>query len=1128
MSLSNPDHSRSNSILKLLWRLPKDRFLRELERKQTWLAISLLFVGLLITLIISLMVKGEVESVAKSEFGFACEEIENKITTRLHAHAQLLRSLSILFEANDGVTREDWRNAYLHQMINKNLPGIQGVGYSIIIPKNQLAAHQKKIRNEGFPNYSVNPKGNREIYTAIIYLEPFTGRNLRAFGYDMFSEPIRRMAMEKARDFNVASLTRKIILVQETEADIQAGTLMYLPIYKKEMPAETVEERRTAIQGWVYSPYRMHDLMKGILGGYGTISEKSIDIEIYDDASYNKTELLYDSKRALEKKTTSAPLLSLKKSISFNDHQWYLRFTQYSSPTANFDYSKVWYTAIGGTSVSLLIFVLYLSLISSIRANELTEELAGYLSNSEKKFRDLIENSHDIIYTITPDGIFTFVSPSWTVLLGHPVNQVVGQSFQKFVHPVDLPLCQVWLKKVNESGERQEGVEYRVKHNDGTWYWHTSSAVPLADEAGTSIGFEGIARDITERKRVEETLRRSEEDYRKLFEDHAAVKIIIDPATGNIHDANLAAVEYYGWSREELRKMKIQQINVLPLEKIQDEMKKVTEHKKVHFEFNHRRKDGSIRDVDVFSTSIKMGGKEYLHSIIFDITERRKAEEALHLSEERLQLTLDVTQIGTWDWNLKNDTYHASPIYYTMLGYEPEYGLADRKVWIERGHPDDMDVVIKNIHDVLSGKSKKYEYEARVKHADGKYRWLRVIGHAVEWDDANKPTRLIGVRVEITERKNAEEMMKKLHEEQQILLDNIPAWVFFKDTENRFIRVNKTFANAMGMPVEQLEKKSLSELFPIEQAEGYWKDDKEVFASGQPKINIIEQMKSPTGNIWVQTDKIPYRNLQGEIVGIIGFAIDITERKAAEDKIQKVNDELKELNLTKDKFFSIIAHDLKSPFQGFLGLTQIMAEEANSFSADDLTTLGTEMHQTADNLFALLKNLLEWAQMQNGSMSFEPKKILLSELISESIRTIRKRSEQKEINIINETTDSEFVFVDNNMINSVLLNLLSNAVKFTKRTGTIIVKVKRAENKMLEISVRDTGIGIPKDKIQKLFKAGEKIGTKGTEGELSTGLGLLLCKEFVEKHGGKIRVESQENIGSTFYFTVPESEINNS
>ena len=135
--------------------------------------------------------------------------------------------------------------------------------------------------------------------------------------------------------------------------------------------------------------------------------------------------------------------------------------------------------------------------------NEKDEEL---LRQSEEKFRLLIENSHDIIYTLTPEGVFTFVSPSWTTLLGHPVNQVAGHPFQPFVHPDDLPGCLVWLQKVIETGQRQEGIEYRVRHIDGSWRWHTSSAVPLRDKDGTVIGFEGTARDITERRQMVQKL----------------------------------------------------------------------------------------------------------------------------------------------------------------------------------------------------------------------------------------------------------------------------------------------------------------------------------------------------------------------------------------------------------------------------------------------------------------------------------------------------------------------------------------------------------------------------------------------------------------------------------------------
>lgn len=245
------------------------------------------------------------------------------------------------------------------------------------------------------------------------------------------------------------------------------------------------------------------------------------------------------------------------------------------------------------------------------------------------------------------------------------------------------------------------------------------------------------------------------------------------------------------------------------------------------------------------------------------------------------------------------------------------------------------------------------------------------------------------------------------------------------------------------------------------------------------------------------------------------------ERKRTEVEIKKRNEDLLKINAEKDKFFAIIAHDLKSPFLGFLGLTQMMAEDMSIFSAVELTQLADEMNQNANNLFSLLKNLLEWAQMQNGSMSFEPEEISLSDIITKNVATIHERSEQKGIVLINKVTGTLNVCVDKNMMNSVLLNLLSNAVKFTRRDGTITIQTSKIGEDEIEISVKDSGVGMPASIVEKLFKVGEKIGSKGTEGELSTGLGLLLCKEFVEKNGGKIWAESEEGKGSTFYFTVP-------
>jgi two-component system CheB/CheR fusion protein len=259
---------------------------------------------------------------------------------------------------------------------------------------------------------------------------------------------------------------------------------------------------------------------------------------------------------------------------------------------------------------------------------------------------------------------------------------------------------------------------------------------------------------------------------------------------------------------------------------------------------------------------------------------------------------------------------------------------------------------------------------------------------------------------------------------------------------------------------------------------------------------------------------------------IILLAIeDITERKRVEDVIHLNNEQLVVLNSEKDKFLSIIAHDLKGPFQGFLGLTQSLAEEVSNYTAEELLNVGKEMHKTANRLFNLIKNLLEWAQMQKGSLSFQPKEISLQILIVNNVEAIKWRSEQKTITVNNSVSGTFQVYADENMINSVLLNLITNAVKFTHRNGTITINTKKSSEEMVEISVSDTGIGMQNSEVEKLFKLSERIQSEGTEGEESTGLGLLLCKEFVEKNGGKIWAESQEGKGSTFYFTLRRKDF---
>ena len=375
--------------------------------------------------------------------------------------------------------------------------------------------------------------------------------------------------------------------------------------------------------------------------------------------------------------------------------------------------------------------------------------------------------------------------------------------------------------------------------------------------------------------------------------------------------------------------------------------------------------------------------------------------------------------------------------------------------------------------------------------------------------------------------RESEEKYRYIAEQLEAILDHIPGLVFYKDKHNHFIRVNKYVADAYNKSKEELEGVNLSLIHPKEDAEKYYQDDLKVINSGEAELNIEEHWETEDGLKWVNTSKIPFVDSNKNIIGIIGISMDITNRKLAEQEIHRKNIELNELSRTKDKFFSIIAHDLKSPLAGFLGLTKIIAEDYRNLNITEIQDFSKKMQESAANLYKLLENLLEWSLMQRGMINFNPDIYILNYIVNMNIDIIRESARQKEIQLINNVQPDIEVKADIPMLNTIFRNLISNAVKFTPRGGKVEIGVVRnnAEDSkltggFLEIYIRDNGIGISSEIIDKLFKIDQKISRPGTEGESSTGLGLLLCKDFVEKHGGKIWVESEEDKGSTFYFSL--------
>lgn len=293
-------------------------------------------------------------------------------------------------------------------------------------------------------------------------------------------------------------------------------------------------------------------------------------------------------------------------------------------------------------------------------------------------------------------------------------------------------------------------------------------------------------------------------------------------------------------------------------------------------------------------------------------------------------------------------------------------------------------------------------------------------------------------------------------------------------------------------------------------------------------------IKGKLGNeIIVLETSFMLKNKEGKVLGYRGIIRDVTETKNQEkllcqfnEELAEVNkqlklseDELKKINEEKDKFFSIIAHDLKSPFNALLNLSEFLVEDLSELSMDEIGSFSKEINKSAHSVYNLLLNLLQWVQIKTGRINKTQEKIELFPLVNDTIMLLENLASKKSIKIQNNLTEQTSIVGDRTMIGSVFQNLISNAIKFTKRNGSIFVSNEVLDDKVI-IHIKDTGVGISSENLKKLFKLDEHLTTSGTANESGTGLGLILCKELLEKNNGKIWAESTEGLGTTFSFSL--------
>ncbi len=358
---------------------------------------------------------------------------------------------------------------------------------------------------------------------------------------------------------------------------------------------------------------------------------------------------------------------------------------------------------------------------------------------------------------------------------------------------------------------------------------------------------------------------------------------------------------------------------------------------------------------------------------------------------------------------------------------------------------------------------------------------------------------------------------------QKEILNTISETASFIDKNYRYVFVNTAFNKFFKKETEEVIGKKVNELWNSDDFTHKIRPAMEKCMRGKPVFMLFEGI-IPTGESKIlEWNFYPHRNAGGRIDGLISTAKDVTEHKKAEQALLESEARFKELNATKDKLFSIIGHDLKGPLNNILGFSELIDQNFENFSEQEIKQYIKLIYKSSLTVTDLLENLLTWSRAQRDILTVSPHNIAVYFTVERCFGQLIQNALHKEIRLKNNVLPDTVVYADEEMISTVIRNLISNAIKFTNRGGTIsVIAQSFAEHTV--IGIKDTGIGIESDKISLLFQPNESQSIPGTEGEKGTGLGLIICKDFVEKNNGEIWAESSPGQGTTFWLKLPSQQ----
>ena len=747
-------------------------------------------------------------------------------------------------------------------------------------------------------------------------------------------------------------------------------------------------------------------------------------------------------------------------------------------------------------------------------------------AHKEHLLETLLQSVNEIAWCTSADGSeLLFVSNAVEKIYGRPRQELIADKnfWLDAVHPDDRESFETHLKRLRTEGQVE--LEYRIVRPDGEIRWLLDNTAIVYDDDGNEVRVGGISTDITQNKRSQQALRESEAIYHSLVES-LPLNIIRKDLQGRVVFGNKKYCESMGRTLDEV--LGKTDFDFFPA----DLAKKYTEDDRhvletgelLHEVEEHRTRDGDDIYVEVLKGPVMDadGNAVGIQVMFWDVTDRKRAETALDYERYLLHSLLDKLPDSIYFKDQQSRFIRVSS------GLAEKFGLQDPNDALGKTDADfftdeHAEQALRDEQEVMRTGEPILDKLEKETWSDQEDTWSSTTKLPL-LDSSGNIIGTFGISRDITAHTQAEANLAHERDLLKTIIDNVPDLIFIKDRAGRFVAVNAAMLRVLKVNSdEEVIGKTDFDFSPPELAANYVADDQMVMRSGEPMID--QEEVSPVadgGEAWLLTTKVPLRNKQGAVTGLVGIGRDITNRKRTEQELLAAKEAADAANRAKSDFLANMSHEIRTPMNAIIGMTELVLDTGLAQSQRDYLSM---VQESGEALLTVINDILDFSKIEAGKLDLDITLFDFRESLGDTMKSLALRAHHKglELAFRVEPNLPRALYGDVGRLRQIVVNLVGNAIKFTEQ-GEVVVDVREvsrtADSAKCHIVVRDTGIGIPNENLESVFGEFEQVDSSTTRRFGGTGLGLAISSRLVELMGGEIWVESNLDQGSEFHFTI--------